>query len=71
MNKVGKNLTKKRVKCKENISKNHEKAKKISRRKRTHVNEGVHDGHGLGGDTGIRVHLFEDLVDVDLVGLGL
>lgn len=40
-------------------------------RGKTHVNEGVHDGHGLGGDTGIRVHLFEDLVDVDLVGLGL
>lgn len=35
------------------------------------VNEGVHDGHGLGGDTGIWVDLLQHLVDVDLVGLGL
>ena len=35
------------------------------------VDEGVHDGHGLGGDAGVGVHLLEDLVDVDLVGLGL
>jgi len=29
------------------------------------VDEGVHDGHGLGGDTGIGVDLFQHLVDVD------
>ena len=29
------------------------------------VDEGVHDAHGLGGDTGVGVHLLEDLVDVD------
>merc|ERR1711959_64360 len=34
------------------------------------VREGVHDGHGLGGDAGVGVHLLEHLVDVDLVGLG-
>jgi len=28
------------------------------------VDEGVHDGHTLLGDTGIGVDLFEDLVDV-------
>jgi len=28
------------------------------------VDEGVHDAHGLGGDTGVGVHLLEDLVDV-------
>ena len=33
------------------------------------VDEGVHDGHGLGGDTGVGVHLLEDLVDVDGIGL--
>ena len=33
------------------------------------VNEGVHDGHGLGGDTGVRVHLLQHLVDVDGVRL--
>ena len=33
------------------------------------TNKGVHDEHGLGGDTGIGVHLLEDLVDVDGVGL--
>jgi hypothetical protein len=38
---------------------------------RAHVDERVHDGHRLGGDTGIGVHLLEHLVDVDLVGLGL
>ena len=27
--------------------------------------ERVHDGHGLGGDTGVGVNLLEDLVDVD------
>ena len=35
------------------------------------VDEGVHDGHGLGRDTSVGVNLLEDLVDVDLVGLGL
>ena len=35
------------------------------------VDEGVHDGHRLGGDAGVGVHLLEDLVDVDLVRLGL
>ena len=29
------------------------------------VHERVHDAHGLGGDTGVGVHLLEDLVDVD------
>jgi len=33
------------------------------------VNEGVHDGHGLGGDTGVGVHLLQHLVDVDGVRL--
>ena len=33
------------------------------------VDERVHDAHGLGGDTGVRVHLLEHLVDVDGVGL--
>uniref|UniRef100_A0A453ID23 Uncharacterized protein n=1 Tax=Aegilops tauschii subsp. strangulata TaxID=200361 RepID=A0A453ID23_AEGTS len=33
------------------------------------VDEGVHDGHGLGGDADVRVHLLEHLEDVDLVGL--
>ncbi len=33
------------------------------------VDEGVHDGHGLGGDTGVGVDLLEDLVDVRAVGL--
>jgi len=28
------------------------------------VDEGVHDGHALLGDTSVRVHLLEDLVDV-------
>ena len=28
------------------------------------VDERVHDGHRLGGDTGVRVHLLEHLVDV-------
>ena len=35
------------------------------------VDERVHDGHGLGGDARLGVHLLEHLVDVDLVGLGL
>ena len=33
------------------------------------VDKGVHDAHGLGGDTGVRVDLLEDLVDVDGIGL--
>ena len=32
------------------------------------VDKGVHDAHGLGGDTGVRVHLLQDLVDVDGIG---
>ena len=32
------------------------------------VHEGVHDGHGLAGDTGIGVHLLQHFVDVDAVG---
>jgi hypothetical protein len=31
------------------------------------VDEGVHDGHGLGGDSGVRVDLLQDLVDVNRV----
>merc|ERR1711949_144615 len=30
---------------------------------------GVHDGHGLGGDSGVGVDLLQHLVDVDSVGL--
>ena len=33
------------------------------------VDEGVHDGHGLGGDAGVGVHLLQHLVDVDGVRL--
>ena len=33
------------------------------------VDERVHDAHGLGGDTSVGVDLFQDLVDVDGVGL--
>ena len=29
------------------------------------IDEGVHDAHGLGGDTSVGVDLFQDLVDVD------
>ena len=43
----------------------------LSSCRRAHVDERVHDGHGLGGDTGVGVHLLEHLVDVDLVGLSL
>ena len=32
------------------------------------VHERVHDRHSLGGDTGVWVHLFQHLVDVDAVG---
>ena len=31
------------------------------------VDEGVHDAHGLGGDTSVGVDLFQDLVDVDSI----
>jgi len=34
------------------------------------VDEGVHDGHGSLGDTGLGVNLLEDSVDVDGEGLG-
>ena len=34
------------------------------------VDEGVHDGHSLLGDTSIGVDLFQDLVDVRGVTLG-
>ena len=33
------------------------------------VDEGVHDGHALLGDTGIRMNLLEDLVNVRRVRL--
>ena len=33
------------------------------------VDKRVHDAHGLGGDTGVRVHLLQDLVDVDGIRL--
>ena len=33
------------------------------------VDEGVHDGHGLGRDSNIGVDLLQDVVDVDSVGL--
>ena len=33
------------------------------------VNEGVHDGHGSLGDTGLWVNLLQDSVDVDGEGL--
>ena len=33
------------------------------------VDEGVHDGHGLGRDAGVGVDLLQDLVDVDGVRL--
>ena len=33
------------------------------------IDEGVHDSHGLGGDAGVGVDLFQDFVDVDSVGL--
>ena len=33
------------------------------------VDERVHDGHGLGGDAGVGVHLLEHLVDVDGIRL--
>ena len=33
------------------------------------IDKRVHDAHGLGGDTGVRVDLLQDLVDVDSIGL--
>ena len=33
------------------------------------IDEGVHDAHGSLGDAGVGVHLLQDLVDVDGVGL--
>ena len=33
------------------------------------VDEAIHDGHGLAGDTSVRVNLLEHLVDVDRVSL--
>ena len=33
------------------------------------VDKGVHDAHGLGGDTSVGVDLLQHLVDVDGVGL--
>ena len=32
------------------------------------VHEGVHDGHSFRADSGVGVHLLQDLVDVDGVG---
>ena len=32
------------------------------------ADEGVEDGHGSLGDSGVRVDLLEDAVDVDVVG---
>ena len=32
------------------------------------VDKGVHDAHGLGRNTSVRVNLLEDLVDVDSIG---
>ena len=33
------------------------------------VDERIHDAHGLAGDSSVRVHLLQHLVDVDGVGL--
>ena len=33
------------------------------------IHERVHDGHGLGRDAGVGMHLLQDLVNVDGVGL--
>ena len=32
------------------------------------IDKGVHDAHGLGRNSGVRVHLLQHLVDVDAVG---
>ena len=29
------------------------------------VHKGVHDGHGFGGDTSVRMDLLQNLVDID------
>ena len=34
------------------------------------VDEGVHDGHGSLGDTGVWMNLFQDSVNIDGEGLG-
>ena len=33
------------------------------------IDKAVHDAHGLAGDTSIRVHLLQHLVDIDAVAL--
>ena len=33
------------------------------------IDKGVHDAHGLGGDTSVRVDLLQHFVDVDGIGL--
>ena len=33
------------------------------------IDKGVHDAHGLGGDTSVGVDLLQHLVDVDSIGL--
>ena len=33
------------------------------------IDKRVHDAHGLGGNTSVRVHLLQHLVDVDGIGL--
>jgi hypothetical protein len=33
------------------------------------IDKRVHDAHGLGGDASVRVHLLENLIDVDGIGL--
>ena len=33
------------------------------------VHEGVHDAHGFAGDARVRVHLLQDLIDVDRIAL--
>lgn len=35
------------------------------------IDERVHNGHCLTADSGVGMHLLEDLVDVNLVGLSL
>lgn len=32
------------------------------------IDERIHDAHGLAGNSSVRVHLFQDFVDVDSVG---
>merc|ERR1719193_582255 len=33
------------------------------------IDKGVHDGHGLRGDSSVGMNLLQDLVDVDGIGL--